>query len=416
MNKFLAVTMSLLLSVNTFGFNLNDTTHVLFIGNSITYFNNFPQIFEDISNSLGSATEASMFAYGGAYLEDHVVDTDLYALIKTGYWDQVVIQPGAYECGGESVGGTPVEITLSRIRILADSIYYYNPCCKILLYEISVGVTGTETEDIVAYNNTMDLIRTNIEYFSDSAQIAFAPVGESFRTSWNNDTEYFLWEGYIDIHPNYSGSYFAACTFYDAIFHKESFGAINTNPFYLVDSEYFQTISDTIVLNNINDWNINEFGQYCNFSYDLNDNFIIFENHSNNFDSLIWDFGDGTFSTEINPTHEYILNDEYIVRLKTYFQTCTDSISKEINLNNSSILSETYLSFELFPNPFTDVIRVYTNENSKYFIFDSKGVLKLGGILNSGINNMNLSNLSPGVYVFVLKNQNLSSFKKIVKY
>lgn len=54
----------------------------------------------------------------------------------------------------------------------------------------------------------------------------------------------------------------------------------------------------------------------------------IFENRSENADTYKWDFGDGTYSTEVSPTHRYSSMGVYKVRLcaisgeyKNYFET-----------------------------------------------------------------------------------------------
>ncbi len=62
---------------------------------------------------------------------------------------------------------------------------------------------------------------------------------------------------------------------------------------------------------------------------------VQFENLSERFDRLNWDFGDGTSSLELNPFHEYDINRDILVILYAYNDnggiiTCIDTISKEI--------------------------------------------------------------------------------------
>ena len=49
----------LLLSLNV---KAQDTTKVLFIGNSITYYNDMPENFEDIVNSTSDIIEVTIYA------------------------------------------------------------------------------------------------------------------------------------------------------------------------------------------------------------------------------------------------------------------------------------------------------------------------------------------------------------------
>ncbi len=62
---------------------------------------------------------------------------------------------------------------------------------------------------------------------------------------------------------------------------------------------------------------------------------VQFENLSEQFDRLFWDFGDGTSSIELNPFHEYDINRDIQVILFAYNDnagiiTCIDTIYKEI--------------------------------------------------------------------------------------
>jgi PKD repeat protein len=66
------------------------------------------------------------------------------------------------------------------------------------------------------------------------------------------------------------------------------------------------------------------------FQYDLQGRNVEFSYDTSRVDAILWDFGDGQTSTEINPTHSYILDGEYIVTLQTFslcgIQTLVDTI------------------------------------------------------------------------------------------
>lgn len=56
---------------------------------------------------------------------------------------------------------------------------------------------------------------------------------------------------------------------------------------------------------------------------------VQFFNASHNGNTYIWDFGDGTYSTELNPAHQYEKEGFYDVKLIAYSsQMCTDSVTK----------------------------------------------------------------------------------------
>ncbi len=58
---------------------------------------------------------------------------------------------------------------------------------------------------------------------------------------------------------------------------------------------------------------------------------ITFENSSTNAETYVWDFGDGTISTEQNPTHKYEQKGEYLVQLKAISsEGCFDTSESEL--------------------------------------------------------------------------------------
>lgn len=69
---------------------------ILFIGNSLTYFNDMPEIVAAISLGAGDASpmRVGMVAFPGFHLEDHWNRGDARDAIDAGDWDVVVLQQG----------------------------------------------------------------------------------------------------------------------------------------------------------------------------------------------------------------------------------------------------------------------------------------------------------------------------------
>ena len=75
----------------------NNPKKILFIGNSITYFNDMPNLFKEISNSKGKNVIVDSHTPGGTGFVDHVDNPTVYGLFKNNTWDAVVLQPGSGE-------------------------------------------------------------------------------------------------------------------------------------------------------------------------------------------------------------------------------------------------------------------------------------------------------------------------------
>ncbi len=65
-----------------------------------------------------------------------------------------------------------------------------------------------------------------------------------------------------------------------------------------------------------------------NFTYSISSSSVTFDNLSSNATGYFWDFGDGSISTNQNPSHVYAENGTYEVRL-TAFNNCSDVIVME---------------------------------------------------------------------------------------
>jgi len=304
-----------------------NTKNVLFIGNSITYYNNMPQTFEAIANSKGDQTSVTMYAPGGTGFIHHVNDPNVYAKFREKVWNFVVLQPGSNESPAYS---ETKEATLARLEQLQDSIYKYSPCAKILLYEISYGIWGTTQANLNTYNTTMSLILSNNQYWADNAEVFFAPVGEAFREKWNNDQTDLLWVSTGNIHPNAKGSYIAACVFYAAIYQKPSLGTTEISSLSQADATAIQTLVDDKVLNHKPDWRINSWYPYNNFEFQVNGNQVSFTNLSLNVDSVEWDFGDGNSSGNTNPVHQYNQIGQFSVSLTTHKGNCEETTTQQV--------------------------------------------------------------------------------------
>jgi len=355
--KAIIILLSLLTSITIFG----QTTKVLFIGNSITYFNNMPQTFADISKSHGDTVDLTVYAPGGTGFVNHVADPAVYNHFRTGNWDYVILQPGSNESPGFSF---PIAITMQRARVLKDSIKKYSPCAKVLFYEISYGVWGSSPTNVNTYNTTMVRIRKNLQLLSDSTKSFFAPAGDCIKKIWNRNPNELLWGSAGDIHPNINGSYIIACSFYTSIFQRPSFGTSEISSLSQQTAVRYQHLVDSLVLDSLPKWRINTYKHKTEFSFTTNNATVNFQNMSVNIDSLRWDFGDGSSSILYNPSHTYAQTGVYDVKLTSYSYGCMQSIKNNINIVVNNITdANNSLSTKAYPNPFSDYIIIDNIDN-----------------------------------------------------
>ena len=287
---------------------------VLFIGNSYTYYNNMPQLVEQIALSFGDSLIYDSSTLGGANFNVHTNNTQTLAKINQQQWDYVVLQAQSQEPSFSP--GQVANNTYPYAEILVDSIYANSSCTEPLFF-MTWGRKYGDQQNCVAYPPICTYLgmqqRLRESYlemaFNDSASCA--PVGMAWKKSIAIDSTLNLY--YSDnSHPSIYGSYLAACTFYASIFKKSAVGSSYCpNAIDSLTALSLQEIGSSTVLDSLAVWNI--FDSY--FTFDQMGDSVSFTNLSSNYESLLWNFGDGETTTDQHPTHTYAANGSYTIQL-----------------------------------------------------------------------------------------------------
>ena len=404
---------AMLITMSTNMYSLIDSTKVLFIGNSITYYNNMPQMFRSISNDNGQAVSIAMHAPGGTGIVDHYVNKQLYSLIRSKSWDIVILQPGSSESAGASY---PVNTTIKRARILLDSIYKNNPCTKVFLYEIPYGIPSSG--GYTKYFQIQTMMRDSVTKMADSLHLQMLPAGESFRAYYSTAQNLFLHSSINNIHPNANGSYLVASTFYTGIFQD----SVSNTAYYASvpqDSALkFFGIVDSVVLLHKPDWRINTHNIHAEFNYVQNTQNVSFANNSVNFSNSLWEFGDGISSSNNAPSHTYNSFATFQVKLMVDNNQCFDSAFADVAVIPTFVeSSSTYNDCYVYPNPVKDQLRVVLNDKIKSLsIYDMQGKeVWANSKVETQLTTINLPKLSSGIYFVVFRSEKQIYVQKVIK-
>jgi type IX secretion system substrate protein/PKD domain-containing protein len=388
-------------------FSQNPPKKILFIGNSITYFNDMPILFRDIANSKGKNVVTQMYAPGGTGFVNHVTDSNVFSLFRNNTWDAVVLQPGS----GESAGASwPVNTTVQRGQVLLDSIKRYSPCAKVYLYQIPYGVPSPTTYN--TYQTVQTQIKDSLTKMADNLHLPFVPAGESARMHYTAQQDLLLHGSYNDIHPNLNGSYLVASTMFATIFQEPVTGTTSYGGVPQATAEYFHSIADQIVLPNKPQWRINTFNLHPDFNYVVNGNTINFTNASVNYTSLLWDFGDGTTATEQNPSHAYTSGGIKTITLKAIRNGCEEIIEKQIDLGILSTNSFERSNARLYPNPSQSLLNFETDSPTSIKIISILGQEIFKTTEQKSNWEINVSSLQNGIYFIVTESQLIYKFIK----
>lgn len=195
---------------------------VLFIGNSFTFMNKMPTLFQKIAEADKQAVFVDKWTHGGANLQYHSSNPETYGKIKSHPWDYVVIQGFSREFAKpiDSVENT----TKGYLERLIDSISIYRKETKILLYMTwgyKDGFTQREATD--SYSKMQKLITDNSERIANELHIGISPVGITWKyvREMYPTIELYYTDG---AHPSLAGSYLVASVFYAQIMGKNPEG------------------------------------------------------------------------------------------------------------------------------------------------------------------------------------------------
>ncbi len=151
-----------------------------------------------------------------------------------------------------------------------------------------------------------------------------------------------------------------------------------------------------------------------------------FVNNSTSADSYLWDFGDGTTSTDQTPYHIYQDTGYYTVTLIAYNTVCGNDTLVKSNfihvMNNNSISDfESQYGLTISPNPFSKVFTIqmsfdhYTNLNITLKDITGK---RIQSLFAGRVKDVFLANdlaLPSGVYLLQFQTDKENVIKKIIK-
>jgi hypothetical protein len=184
-----------------------DELHVLFIGNSLTYYHDLPKMTAE----LAKAGKQPPMRYeretpGGCTLEKHWKDGKALAKIQSRKWDFVVLQDHS------ATGLLKKDSMFDHGRKFDAEIKKQG--AKTILYQ--TWALQNKPDDQPAISKAyLDL--------SKELKAQIAPVGNAWDAALKADKKLVLHEK-DKKHPNATGTYLAACVFYATIYCKSPEG------------------------------------------------------------------------------------------------------------------------------------------------------------------------------------------------
>ncbi len=191
---------------------------VLFIGNSFIFFNELPKMLEALAKEAGDELKYAEVLQGGAYLHDFLVSgSELNKRLCETYasdnWDFIILQEQSRN---------PAIDTEDFLKAASELCKMMNGGAKFLFYSTWAYKDGSTTlaETGMTYDEMLEKLTFGYAEGAKQNGGIRVPVGDAFAEVKNTYPMIDLYDPNDFYHPRTSGSYLAACLFYQEIFNR----------------------------------------------------------------------------------------------------------------------------------------------------------------------------------------------------
>ncbi|HSU17585.1 SGNH/GDSL hydrolase family protein [Longimicrobium sp.] len=187
-----------------------DGRGVLFVGNSLTYANDLPEMVRALALASGETLRVEMVANPDWSLEDHWNGGGARAAIRRGGWEVVVLQQG------------PSSLPESR-TLLIDYARRFAGEIR------AAGATPALYAVWPSLSRSGDFDRATESYrlAAEEVDAMLFPAGEAWRAAWRADPGLQLYAA-DGLHPSVAGTYAAALVICAGLLHRSPVGSPST--------------------------------------------------------------------------------------------------------------------------------------------------------------------------------------------
>lgn len=199
------------------------TTHVLFVGNSYTYRNNMPKLFEEIAESKGEQVSVTHITRGKYTFYLQSKRKKLYNALRDQNWDVIVLQGSSRDMLRDSARFR--KRTYPALDKMLGMIQKNQKQARVYFYMTWPYKKGDRINKQFSDPDSMlRAVASGYRNLRKRYKVPVIPVGKVWR---NYNIAYPETNLYTadNSHPSYEGSYLVACTMYSAIYGKSPVGA-----------------------------------------------------------------------------------------------------------------------------------------------------------------------------------------------
>ena len=205
----------------------NGVTDILFVGNSMTYYNTLCKVVQGIVERKGHKVKCTAVTNGGKNLVYQSTAENVINAIKVGGYDIVVLQ--------DIVGSFDGDKLQTAAETMIPMIKQYNPGVEIIFYE-----PWPTKDTILGTNGLLPYFTNSYVKTAKSMGAVLAPAGEAFYELYaDNNLDYYCAD---NKHPQPLGTFTSASTIYYSIYPEEAYEAFTS-----ADQSYLDQLINTNV-------------------------------------------------------------------------------------------------------------------------------------------------------------------------
>jgi len=158
----------------------------------------------------------------------------------------------------------------------------------------------------------------------------------------------------------------------------------------------------------------------CYYNFNVVQNVVTFSGSQQNSDSVLWDFDDGTYSSDINPVHTYLQNGNYTVCLYAFNKCDTAMHCKTVPITSVAIQTYNTQNFSIYPNPASDFLFIVNNtkfeKSYSVVLYNTIGQVVYKKESLSGIHLIPIVQLVDGMYYIRIETiEGLETIKVVIE-